>query len=163
MTPYKTTDLCDVHGANVQVAEPLFRDYGAATDFWGEIVTLKVADDNTLVRKKLESDGRGKVLVVDGGGATRCALLGDQLALLAMKNGWAGVIVNGCIRDSREIANMPIGVKARATTPRRSDKNNTGEADVVVRFANVAFTPGHYLYADRDGIVIAAERLTGLT
>jgi regulator of ribonuclease activity A len=163
MTTYKTTDLCDAYGARLQVAEPLFRDYGGVTDFWGEIVTLKVADDNTLVRKKLEGDGRGKVLVVDGGGSTRCALLGDQLALLATKNDWAGVIVNGCIRDSRDIANMAIGVKARATTPRRSDKNNTGGADVVVQFANVVFTPGHYLYADRDGIVVVAERLPAPT
>jgi regulator of ribonuclease activity A len=108
---------------------------------------------------KLESDGHGKVLVVDGGGSTCCALLGNQLALLAAKNGGAGVIVNGCIRDSHDIASIAVGVKAHGTMPRRSNKNNTGEADIEVQFANVALTPGHYLFADRDGIVIAANRL----
>ena len=157
---YKTTDLCDAHGAAVQVAEPLFRDFGGRIDFFGEIVTLKIADDNTLVRKKLEGDGRGKVLVIDGGNSTRCGLVGDQLAALALKNGWAGVVVNGCIRDSEAIAGIVIGVKARGTLPRKSNKNNTGEADVVVQFANVVFTPGHYLYADRDGIIVAATLLT---
>ena len=157
---YKTTDLCDAHGAAVQVAEPLFRDFGGRIDFFGEIVTLKIADDNTLVRKKLEGDGRGKVLVIDGGNSTRCGLVGDQLAALALKNGWAGVVVNGCIRDSEAIAGIAIGVKARGTLPRKSNKNNTGEADVVVQFANVVFTPGHYLYADRDGIIVAATLLT---
>jgi len=144
----------------VQVAEPLFRDFGGRIDFFGEIVTLKIADDNTLVRKKLEGDGRGKVLVIDGGNSTRCGLVGDQLAALALKNGWAGVVVNGCIRDSEAIAGIAIGVKARGTLPRKSNKNNTGEADVVVQFANVVFTPGHYLYADRDGIIVAATLLT---
>ena len=156
---YKTTDLSDAYGSALQIAEPLFRDYGGTADFWGEIVTLKVADDNTLVRKALEREGHGKVLVVDGGGSTRCALLGDQLAQLAASNGWAGVVVNGCIRDSQVIAGVSIGVKARGTVPRKSNKNNTGEADVVLQFANVVFTPGHYLYADTDGIVVAHERL----
>jgi regulator of ribonuclease activity A len=157
---HKTTDLCDAHGAAVQVAEPLFHDYGGRIDFHGEIVTLKIADDNTLVRQKLEGDGRGKVLVIDGGGSTRCALVGDQLAALASKNGWAGIVVNGCIRDAEAIAGIAIGVKARGTVPRKSNKNNTGEAGVVVQFANVAFTPGHFLYADRDGIVVAASALS---
>lgn len=159
MAGYKTTDLCDAHGAALQMAEPLFRDYGGVTDFWGEIVTLRVADDNTFVRSSLEKDGRGRVLVVDGGGSTRCALLGDQLAALAAKNGWAGVVVNGCIRDSEDIGKIALGVKARGTVPRKSNKNNTGELNVPLQFANVVFTPGHFLYADRDGIVVARERL----
>jgi regulator of ribonuclease activity A len=137
----------------------LFFDYGGMSDFWGEITTLKLADDNTLVRKTLETDGRGRVLVVDNGGSTRCAMVGDRLAELAAKNGWAGIVVNGCIRDSRDIATIGVGVKARGTVPRKSSKNNTGETGVVLRFANVEFTPGHYLYADRDGIVLAPRRL----
>jgi regulator of ribonuclease activity A len=157
---YKTTDLCDAHGSTVQVAEPVFRDFGGREDFHGQIATLRIADDNTLVRKALEGPGQGKVLVIDGGNSTRCALVGDQLAALAAKNGWAGIVINGCIRDSVDIAGISIGVKARGTLPRKSNKNNTGEADVVVQFANVVFTPGHYLYADRDGIVVATAALT---
>lgn len=152
---YKTTDLCDAHGAAVQVAEPVFRDFGGRIDFHGEIVTLRVADDNTLVRRKLEGDGRGKVLVIDGGNSTRCALVGDQLAALALKNGWAGMVVNGCIRDCADIAGVAIGLKARGTLPRKSNKNDTGEPDVALQFANVVFTPGHFLYADGDGIVVS--------
>lgn len=156
---YKTTDLCDAHGSTVQVAEPLFRDFGGNEYFHGQISTLRVADDNTLVRTTLEGPGQGKVLVIDGGNSTRCALVGDQLAALAAKNGWAGIVVNGCIRDSVDIAGISIGVKARGTLPRKSNKNNTGEADIVVQFANVVFNPGHWLYADRDGIVVSAESL----
>ena len=160
MNHYKTTDLCDAFGAKVQVADPLFRDYGGKIQFSGEIVTLKVADDNTLVRKKLEGKGNGKVLIIDGGGSTRCALVGDQLAKLAADNGWAGIVVNGCIRDSEDMASIPVGVKARGTVPRKSNKNNTGEADLVIQFANVVFSPGHWLYADHDGIITSAEALS---
>lgn len=159
MNEFKTADLCDEFGPAVQVAEPLFRDYGGATAFGGQIVTVKVFEDNVRVRQTLETPGQGRVLVVDGGGSTRCALVGDRLAQLACDNGWAGIVVHGCIRDAAEIGAIPIGLKALNTVPRRSDKGGQGEREVPVRFAGVTFTPGHYLYADPDGVIVAGREL----
>jgi regulator of ribonuclease activity A len=151
---FKTTDLCDAD-ADLQVAEPLLRHYGGAQRFAGPISTLKVFEDNSLVRSALEEPGQGRVLVVDGGGSLRCALVGDQLGALAMQNGWVGIVVYGCVRDVAELAQMPLGVLALANHPRRSMKRGEGQRDVAVRFAGVLFTPGQYLYADADGIVVA--------
>ena len=156
---FKTADLCDDFEQSVGVAEPLFNDYGGTVSFRGKIVTIKVFEDNVLVREALETDGRQQVLVVDGEGSTRCALVGDRLALLAHDNGWAGIVINGCIRDSAEIAEIPVGVKALHTVPRKSSKEGAGERDVPVHFAGITFTPGHYLYADPDGIIVADRDL----
>jgi regulator of ribonuclease activity A len=156
---FKTADLCDEFEHSVRMAEPLFQDYGRATSFCGRMVTVKVFEDNVLVRETLETDGQRQVLVVDGDGSTRCALVGDKLAQLAYRNGWAGIVVNGCIRDSDEIASITVGVKALHAVPRRSAKEGVGERDVPVYFAGITFTPGHYLYADRDGIIIADRDL----
>ncbi|RKH05145.1 RraA family protein [Corallococcus sp. CA047B] len=160
-TAPKTADLCDAHAgtAHFQVAEPGFLDYGGRRDFQGPISTVRAPEDNSLVRKALEEPGQGRVLVVDGGGSRRCALVGDQLAALAQKNGWAGVVVNGCIRDAEEVGRTAVGVKALGTHPLKSGKRNEGQRDVEVRFAGVTFTPGHYLYADADGIVTSAKAL----
>jgi regulator of ribonuclease activity A len=124
------------------------------------VVTVKCFEDNSLVREALGEDGRDKVLVVDGGGSLRCALLGDQLAELAVANAWAGVIVNGCIRDSTQVATMDLGVLALATHPRKSIKHGHGHRDLRVRFAGVYFDPGSQLYCDADGIVVAPGPLT---
>lgn len=159
MADFTTPDLCDAHEDVVRVADPGFLAYGGQARFHGEIVTLKIFEDNTLVRTLLESDGTGKVLVVDGGGSKRCALVGDQLALLAVKNGWAGIVVYGCIRDSAEIAGMAIGIKALGTHPKKSVKRGVGERDLRVTFHGVTFVPGEHLYADEDGIVVAAKGL----
>ena len=163
---FKTTDLCDEHfdlcnqfSDRLQIAEPIFNDYGGEMMFSGAIVTLKVFEDNTLVRKVLEEQGEDRVLVVDGGGSTRCALLGDQLAELAEDNGWAGVVVNGCIRDSAVVAEMGIGVKAIGTHPLKSVKRNSGERDIPVCFAGITFRPGYYLYADEDGMIVSEQPL----
>ncbi|MBL8258402.1 MAG: ribonuclease E activity regulator RraA [Candidatus Competibacteraceae bacterium] len=156
---FKTTDLCDEFSDRLQIAEPLFGDYGGETLFCGAIATVKVFEDNSLVRAALEEPGKGRVLVVDGGGSTRCALLGDQLAELAEENGWAGVVVNGCIRDSAAIAEIDIGVKALAVHPLKSVKRGVGERDVAVRFAGVQFVPGYYLYADEDGLIVSEKPL----
>ncbi len=156
---FKTADLCDEFEQSVGVAEPLLRDYGGNTSFYGSLATVKVFEDNVLVREALEKDGQGRVLVVDGGGSTRCALVGDRLAQLAYENGWAGIVVDGCIRDSDEISRIPVGVKAHHTVPKKSAKRGIGERDVPVRFAGLTFTPGHYLYADPDGIVVADRDL----
>jgi regulator of ribonuclease activity A len=152
---WTTADLCDQHGASLQVAQPLLHSYGGATAFCGPIATVKVNEDNTSVRLRLQEPGMGRVLVVDGGGSLACALVGDQLGTLARSNGWAGIVVNGCIRDSAALAAMDVGVMALAAMPRKSEKRGPGEHDSAVTFAGVTFTPGHYLYADGDGIVVA--------
>jgi regulator of ribonuclease activity A len=152
-----TTDISDALGDAARVAAPIFSDYGGRKAFAGQIATVNCFEDNSLVRQALEEAGDGRVLVVDGGGSTNCALLGDMLASLAHRNGWAGIVVNGCIRDSAEIANIDIGVKALATHPRKSRKQGLGDRDVPVDFAGIEFTPGEYLYADPDGVVVTSE------
>lgn len=160
---WTTSDLCDEHSANpaaaLQVAQPLLRMYGGLRAFCGPIATAAVRDDNTSVRLRLQEPGAGRVLVVDGAGSLACALLGDQLAQLAVGNGWAGVIVYGCIRDSAAIGGMALGVLALAALPRKSEKRGPGLHDVPVNFAGVTFTPGHYVYADDDGVLVAATPL----
>ena len=154
-----TADLYDRHGETVRVMAPILRDYGGVAHFAGPVVTVKIYEDNSLVRAALEEPGAGRVLVVDGGGSLRCALVGDQLAVLGDKNGWAGIVVYGCIRDAAAIAATAIGVKAIATNPRKSVKKGEGERDVVLRFAEVVIAPGDYLYADLDGVVVADHKL----
>ena len=156
---FTTADLCDRHEAGVRVVAPGFRDYGGLQCFSGPIATVKVHEDNSLVRAALEKPGEGRVLVVDGGGSLCCALVGDVLAGLAHRNGWAGLLVYGCIRDSEAIACVAIGVKALGTHPRKSVKKGAGDRDIPVTFSGVTFAPGDHLYADRDGIVVASERL----
>jgi len=159
MNPIKTADLYDQYGDVLQVAAPLFRNFGRRGSFSGPVSTVKVFEDNTLVRNMLELPGKGRVLVVDGGGSLRCALVGDRLAQLAIDNGWAGIIINGCIRDSREINDMDIGIKAVAVHPAKSAKRGEGQQEVSVRFAAVDFEPGCYVYADADGIVVSDKNL----
>lgn len=155
----KTADLYDAYGDTLQVAAPVFRHFGQREAFAGPIATVKVFEDNTLVRASLEAAGSGRVLVVDGGGSLRCALVGDLLARLAIDNEWAGIVINGCVRDSKEIDAMDIGIKAIAANPARSAKRGEGQEAITVTFAGVSFTPGHYVYADRDGILISERRL----
>jgi len=158
---FKTTDLSDEHedDTSIQIAEPLFNDYGNIIAFCGPIATVKVFEDNVLAREMLETPGEGRVLVIDGEASTWCALLGDMVAQIASDNGWAGIVINGGIRDSADIAQMKIGVKARFTVPRRSRKEGNGRQNVPLAFAGVTFIPGDYLYADEDGILIAKSDL----
>lgn len=152
---FATTDLSDAH-PEAQVADPLFGDFGGVTAFHGPVVTLKVFEDNTMVRALLEERGNGQVLVVDGGGSARCALVGGNLGQLGVDNGWAGIVVNGFVRDSEELAEQEIGIKALGTHPRKSEKGlHTGHRNRAVSFAGVSFKPGQWLYADADGIVVA--------
>lgn len=155
----KTTDICDQFSERLRIASPIFVDYGGRRVFEGEVVTVKVFEDNSLVREALERPGQGRILVVDGGGSMRCALLGDQLAALGQRNGWAGAVVYGCIRDSADIGAMDFGVKALMTHPLKSVKKGIGDRNVPVTFAGITIRPGDYLYADHDGIVVADERL----
>jgi len=156
---FATADLCDEFGAEVRVAVPGLRDWGGATRFAGPIETVRVLEDNALVRQVLESPGQGRVLVVDGGGSLRTALVGGNLAAVAHRNGWSGLVVHGCIRDAAEIAATPIGVKALDAVPRRSAKAGVGERGVPVTFAGITFSPRAHLYADSDGIVVAERDL----
>jgi regulator of ribonuclease activity A len=156
---FTTADLCDAYPALLQVAEPGFREYGARSRFSGRIDTVRVFEDNGLVRQVLESPGEGRVLVVDGGGSLRCALVGGRLASLARANGWAGLLINGSVRDSAELRQMAVGIRALDTVPRRSGKDGAGERGGSVVFAGVAFSPGRFLYADEDGILLAERDL----
>jgi regulator of ribonuclease activity A len=155
-----TADLCDEHGDHVQVCEPVFHAYGGRRAFHGPISTVFCFEDNSRVKEAVESRGDGRVLVVDGGGSRRRALLGDKLGLAAVNNGWAGIIIHGCIRDSAELARMDLGVRALGTVPMRSEKRGAGERDVPVRFAGVTFRPGEFVYVDEDGIIVAAAPLS---
>jgi len=156
---YLTTDLCDTHEEQVRVVEPMFSSFGGKPAFHGRIATLKLFEDNSLVRKALESPGESRVLVIDGGGSLRRALVGDQLAALAVKNGWAGIVVYGCIRDSRAMSQMEIGVFAISTHPMKTLKKNVGDAEIVLNFGGVSFVPGEWLYADEDGVIVSSTAI----
>ncbi len=156
---FKTTDLYDQYLENVQVATPIFNDYGGRTRFFGRITTLKAVDDNTFLKAAFERDGHGRVLVVDAAGSLRCAMMGDMMAALGASNGWAGVVIHGCIRDSADVGKIDFGVKALATTPRKTTKRGQGVCDIPLHFADVNFHPDHYLYADEDGIIVAENKL----
>ena len=149
-----TTDLCDEH-PEAQVCEPVFRAFGGRAAFSGPITTLKVFEDNTLVREAVGQPGEGRVLVVDGGGSLRCSLFGGNLAVAAARNGWAGAVVFGCVRDVEEIAAQPIGVRALAAFPRKSERGlHSGQSGIPVLFAGVVFREGEWLCADVDGVVV---------
>jgi regulator of ribonuclease activity A len=147
-----TADLLDEH-PDALVCVVQFRSFGAPA-FHGPIATVSCLEDNVLVRRQLESAGNGRVLVVDGGGSLRCALLGDRLAELGVTNGWAGVVLNACVRDSVDLIVRGFGVKAIGTSPRPSTKTAAGEVDVPVTFGEVTFEPGALLYADEDGVIV---------
>lgn len=159
MAEFSTADLCDAHSDKLAIVAPMFMEFGGRTAFSGQIRTLKVFEDNALIRQTVSTPGNGNVLVVDGGGSLRCALVGDQLALLAQQNNWSAVIVYGCIRDSVAISKIDVGIRALNTHPLRSLRKGIGDIDIPVVFGGVKFTPGQWLYADADGIVVAAESL----
>ena len=154
-----TCDLCDRFEDRVRVLELPLRDYGGRTAFSGQVSTVKALEDNSLVREAVAEPGAGRVLVIDGGGSLRRAMLGDMLAEKAVANGWSGVLVNGAIRDSGAIAGLDLGVKALATCPRRTDKLGQGLRDVPVAFGGLVIVPGQWLAADLDGVVVADQPL----
>jgi len=161
---FATCDICDANedklaAGTLAVLPPVFKSFGKRPAFAGPARTLKVFEDNVLVRAALETPGEGHVLVVDGGGSLRCALVGGNLGVLAEKNGWAGIVVNGCIRDSEEINGCDIGVRALATHPQRSIRKGIGEKDLQVTIAGVTVRPGDWIYADADGVLVSAARL----
>lgn len=170
-TRFATCDLCDAHKNNAtgdfRVLPPVFRDYGQVRKFCGPVVTVKCHEDNTLVKAAVDSAGYvdgpqgriGQVLVVDGGGSLRRALLGGNLGAAAARNGWAGVVIDGCVRDTAELAGHAVGIRALAAMPLPTEKRNEGQAGVAVQVQGVWVRPGDWLYADEDGIVVSATPL----
>ncbi|WP_298985654.1 ribonuclease E activity regulator RraA [uncultured Roseibium sp.] len=156
----KTADLIDTHADVLSLVHLPFRTFGRRAHFTGPIQTVKCFEDNMAVRKELETPGDGRVLVVDGGGSTRVALLGDMLADLALKNGWTGLVLNAAIRDSVEIDQMDILVFALATSPIKSAKDGWGKAGQDIHFGGVGMRPGNWIYADADGVLLSDRRLT---
>lgn len=155
----KTADLWDAFENQVQVADPIFTDFGGLDAFHGRAVCVRVFEDNVLVKQTLKQDGTGSILVVDGGGSLACALVGDLLAQLAIDNRWNGLIICGAIRDSKEIAQMDIGLKALNTCPRKSAKKGKGSVGEPLDIAGVSIRPGDYIYADTDGILVSEKDL----
>jgi regulator of ribonuclease activity A len=157
----KTADLVDTNDDNVRFCEMQWKSFGKRSGFHGEIVTLKTFEDNRLLKQTLEGDGTGKVLVVDGGGSLRCALVGDVIAGLGLSNGWRGILINGAIRDSVELNDMDFCVMALGQAPKKSGKTGHGTRDVSLRLGNILFRTGDYLYADSDGVLVADRPVHG--
>ncbi|HEY0821391.1 MAG TPA: ribonuclease E activity regulator RraA [Rhizobacter sp.] len=161
---FATCDFCDAHKNDTdgafRVLPPVFRDYGRRLKFAGRVTTVKCFEDNSLVKAALDTLGEGRVLVVDGGGSLRRALVGGNLGAAGARNGWAGIVVDGCVRDSAELAACELGIRALALMPLPTEKKNMGERDVPVQVQGVWVRPGDWLYADEDGIVVSATALT---
>jgi regulator of ribonuclease activity A len=155
----KTADLVDAHGDSLQSCDIQFRQFGARRAFHGPVRTVKTLEDNALIKRVLAEPGRGAVLVVDGGGSLRTALMGDLIGASAAANGWAGVIILGAVRDTAALAKIELGIKALGSNPRKSAKKATGSVDVPVEFGGAAFAPGSWVYSDEDGIVVSASPL----
>lgn len=158
-----TADLVDIIGEDVRSCDTQFQNFGGVTDFWGPVTTIRCFQDNGLVKQTLNTPNPGGVLVVDGDSSVHTALMGDLIAGAGVKNGWAGVVILGAIRDSAVIRTMEIGTKALGTNPRKSAKDAAGEKDVTVSFGGVDFVPGHFLYADSDGIVVTEQAIEAPT
>lgn len=156
---YVTPDLCDAY-PDVQVVDPMFSNFGGRDSFGGQIVTVKCFEDNSRVKELVDQEGKGKVMVVDGGGSLRRALLGDMLAEKAAQNGWEGIVVYGCVRDVDVLAQTHLGVQALASHPMKTDKRGIGDLNIPVTFCGVTFRPGDYLYADNNGIIVSDKALS---
>jgi regulator of ribonuclease activity A len=149
-----TADLLDLHGDLAGVCELAFEGFGGRNAFEGTIATVRCFEDNVLLKQRVTEPGQGRVLVVDGGGSRRVALLGDRVAGLAAEHGWAGLVIHGCVRDSAALAGLDLGIAALGTNPRPSSKAGEGEVDVPVTFGGITFRPGDQLACDEDGIVV---------
>ncbi|OOR93171.1 ribonuclease activity regulator protein RraA [Moraxella caviae] len=165
MVDFVTCDLLDANeNSGIQVMSPsldgkFFRSFGGRAAFGGQAVTVKCFEDNSRVKELLATDGAGKVLVVDGGASMRCALMGDMIAESAVKNGWAGVIIYGCVRDVDAIAALDLGVQALAAIPQKSTRKGAGETGVTLKFGGVSIADGAYVYADNNGILVSPQPL----
>lgn len=156
---YNTSALCDIYLEQVDVVEPMFSNFGGSASFAGQITTVKCFEDNGLIRELLEQDGLGRVLLIDGGGSLRRALIDTELASLAEENEWEGIVVYGCVREVDELEDMSIGIQALASIPVGATAQGVGEVDVPVNFGGVTFLPEDYLYADNTGVILSQEPL----
>lgn len=156
---YNTSALCDIYLDQVDVVEPMFSNFGGSSSFAGQLTTIKCFEDNGLIREVLEQDGLGRVLLIDGGGSLRRALIDAELAALAEENEWEGIVVYGCVREVDELEEMSIGIQALASIPVGASNQGIGEVDVPVNFGGVTFLPEDYLYADNTGIILSPEPL----
>lgn len=156
---FATADLIDEHGETLASCQTQFRHYGAKPRFFGKIRTVRCHEDNGLIKQILATPGEGTVLVVDGGASLRSALLGDLIAGSAVAGGWAGIVINGAVRDAVALGQLDLGIKALGTNPRKSAKDAAGRSDIPVTFGDVTFQPGHWLYSDEDGIVVTPVQL----
>lgn len=156
---YNTSALCDIYIDQVDVVEPMFSNFGGSVSFAGQITTVKCFEDNSLVREILEQDGGGRVLLVDGGGSLRRALIDAELASLAEENDWEGMVVYGCVREVDELEDMSVGIQALASVPVGAAQQGIGEVDVPVNFGGVTFLPEDYVYADNTGVILSQEPL----
>lgn len=156
---FVTPDLCDDFPDDVRVLAPMFNNYGGKRNFYGKVVTVKCHEDNSLVKEQAGLAGEGRVLVVDGGGSLRKALLGDMIAENAVKNGWAGFVIYGCIRDVDAISSLDLGVQALNTIPLKTEKRGIGDLNVPVTFGGVTINPGEFIYADNNGVVVSSKAL----
>ena len=154
-----TPDLCDQYPELVRVVEPMLSNFGGREQFCGQITTIKCFEDNSLVKQLVGTSGEGRVIVVDAGGSLRRACLGDMLAEQAASNGWAGLIIYGCIRDVDQIRATDIVVQALGVHPMKTDKKGVGELNIPVTFGGVTFAPKDYVYADNNGIILSAQPL----
>jgi len=152
-----TADILDAHPVEARVCELVFHQFGGVASFAGPISTVLCHEDNVVLKRHLGEPGEGRVLVVDGGGSLRVALLGDMVAGLAAENGWAGLVLNACVRDVAALRLLHVGIKALGTNPRPSGKAGAGEIDVPVEFGGVTFLPGAMLYSDDDGVVVVDQ------
>ncbi len=156
---FVTPDLCDDNPELVRVLAPMFKNFGGRKAFCGEIVTVKCFEDNSLVKEHAAKDGSGKVMVVDGGGSLRCALLGDLIAESALKNHWQGIIIYGCVRDVDALAQLDLGIQALNSIPIKSNRQGRGDLNIPVTFGGVTFKAGEYVYADNNGVIVSSIAL----
>lgn len=153
---FKTADLCDDHSQELRICQQEFKSYGQKSKFSGPISTVRVFEDNVLVKEALESIPEGSVLVVDGGGSKRCALMGDRLGEIAQSRKLAGVIVYGCVRDTVELGSLDTGILALGSNPLKSRKEGKGDRSIPVTFGGIDWKPGEYVYADEDGVIVSS-------
>jgi regulator of ribonuclease activity A len=158
-TTFVTPDLCDDNPESVCVLAPMLKNFGGKKAFGGEIVTVKCFEDNSLVKEHAGNDGSGKVMLVDGGGSLRCALLGDMIAENAVKHKWEGIVIYGCVRDVDALAELDLGVQALASIPIKSNRKGRGDLNVDVTFGGVTFKAGEFIYADNNGVIVSDKKL----
>lgn len=156
---YNTSELCDMYTEQVDVLSPIFEHYGGLSSFGGQVQTIKCFEDNAIILNVVANDGTGKVLIIDGGGSIRCALIDAEIAELAAENNWEGIVCNGSVRDVDALEDINIGIMALNSIPVGADDQGIGEDDIAINFAGVTFLPDDHLYADSTGAILSAEPL----